>query len=252
MRVASQRRKHILTRLRAGTADVEALSAELGVSASTIRRDLTRLAAEGHVLRTYGGAAVPEQSVQVRAQENPREKQAIARLAAQFVQPGETLLLDAGTTTGALAAELAAREALQLHVITNGLTTITALAGVPGVELTVLGGRMRQISFGTVGPAAEQALRRLTADRVFLGCDGVVAGRGICEATEAQVCLKELMIAQAWEVYVLADASKLGRTASTAWALLPERWTLITDIRATEDQLAPFRACYGVRVLIAE
>lgn len=250
MRVASQRRKHILTRLRAGTADVEALSAELGVSASTIRRDLTRLAAEGHVLRTYGGAAVPEQSVQVRAQENPREKQAIAKLAAQFVQPGETLLLDAGTTTGALAAELAARDAL--HVITNGLTSITALAGAQGVELTVLGGRMRQISFGTVGPAAEQALRRLTADRVFLGCDGVVAGRGICEATEEQVSLKELMIAQAREVYVLADASKLGRAASTAWALLPKCWTLITDSRATEDQLISFRTCKGVTVLIAE
>lgn len=250
MRVASQRRKHILTRLRAGTADVEALSAELGVSASTIRRDLTRLAAEGHVLRTYGGAAVPEQSVQVRAQENPREKQAIAKLAAQFVQRGETLLLDAGTTTGALAVELAARDAL--HVITNGLTSITALAGAQGVELTVLGGRMRQISFGTVGPAAEQALRRLTADRVFLGCDGVVAGRGICEATEEQVSLKELMIAQAREVYVLADASKLGRAASTAWALLPKCWTLITDSRATEDQLISFRACEGVTVLIAE
>lgn len=249
MKAAGQRRQHILTRLRTGALDVEALSDELGVSASTIRRDLARLAAEGHVLRTYGGAAVPEQSAQVRAHVNPTEKRAIARLAAQFVQPGDTVLLDAGTTTGALAAELAQRE--NLHVITNGLNAITALAGAPSVELTVLGGQMRQISFGTVGPSAEHTLRRLTATRAFLGGDGVVAGRGICEANEAQASLKELMATQAREVYVLADADKLGRAASPAWALLPERWTLITDVRASEEQLAPFKALPGITVLIA-
>ena len=115
MRLAGQRRQTILARLRAGALDVEALSAELGVSASTIRRDLARLAAGGQVLRTYGGAAVPEQSLQVRAGVNMEQKRAIARLAASFVQPGETLLLDAGTTTGALAAELAARARAQVE-----------------------------------------------------------------------------------------------------------------------------------------
>ncbi|EKM98333.1 MULTISPECIES: DeoR/GlpR family DNA-binding transcription regulator [Acidocella] len=249
MRLAGQRRQTILARLRAGALDVEALSAELGVSASTIRRDLARLAAGGQVLRTYGGAAVPEQSLQVRAGVNMEQKRAIARLAASFVQQGETLLLDAGTTTGALAAELAGMQGL--HVITNGLTALNALAGKPGVELSVLGGQLRQISLGTVGPAAEHALRRLTARRTFLGADGVVAGRGICEATDAQSALKELMVAQGQEVYVLADADKLGRAISPSWTPLPASWTLITDARASAAQLAPFRALPGVTVLIA-
>lgn len=250
MRVAGQRRQHILARLQAGNADVEALCKELGVSASTIRRDLARLEAAGRLLRTYGGAAATEQSFHMRAKENKREKQAIARLAARLVQAGETLLLDAGTTTGALAAELATREGL--HVITNGLSVMTALAGAPGVELTVLGGHMRPLSLGTVGPAAEQALRRLTVDRVFLGCDGIVAGRGICEATAAQAALKELMIAQAREVYVLADADKLGHAAATSWTPLPAHWTLITDARATAAQCAGFRALGDVKLLVAD
>ena len=249
MKAASQRRQHILARLRDGALDVEALSGELDVSASTIRRDLARLATEGQLLRTYGGAAAPEQSAQARAQVNPAEKRAIARMAASIVQPGEAILLDAGTTTGALAAILASWN--DLHVVTNGLTAMTALAGAPGIALTVLGGQMRQISFGTVGPAAEHALRRLTVRRTFLGADGVVAGRGLCEATQEQASLKELMIAQAEEVYVLADADKLGRAVSPAWTLLPARWTLITDARASKADLAPFRADRGIAILIA-
>lgn len=251
MRIAEQRRQSILARLRDGAVDVDELSADLGVSSSTIRRDLARLSANGRVLRTYGGGtAVPEQSAHLRAHTNPAEKRAIARLAAQFVYPGEVLLLDAGTTTGALAEELAKRDGL--HVITNGLTVINALADAEGVELTVLGGQMRHISLGTVGPAAEYALQRLSAQRAFLGADGVVAGRGICEATMAQASLKELMAARAAEIYVLADADKLGKSVSPAWSLLPARWTLITDARATEAQLAPFQKLPGVTVLIAK
>ncbi|HET9148578.1 MAG TPA: DeoR/GlpR family DNA-binding transcription regulator [Acetobacteraceae bacterium] len=244
MKEGEQRRRRILAAVLGGMADVDLLSASLGVSASTVRRDLARLSAEGRILRTYGGAAPagslhPEQSLQQRAAINLAEKRAIARRAAGFIGEGETVILDAGTTTGALAAALACRQGLR--VITNGLTAIIALAGAPGVELVLLGGRMRQISLGTVGSIAEHSLRRMTATRVFLGADGVVAGRGICEASDEQASLKELMIAQAGEIYVLADADKLGRATSEAWTPLSRPWTLITDQRASESQLAPFR-----------
>ena len=257
MREGEQRRRRILAALLSGSIDVDILSASLGVSASTVRRDLARLSAEGQVLRIYGGAAPagapgPEQSLQQRAAINRDEKRAIARRAAGFVRDDDTVILDAGTTTGALAGELAARQgcgATGLRVVTNGLTAIAALAGAPGVELIVLGGRMRQISLGTVGPLAEHALRRMTAARAFLGADGVVAGRGICEASDEQASLKELMIEQASEIFVLADAGKLGRATSPAWTPLPRPWTLITDRRASEAQLEPFRRLGHVTIL---
>ena len=93
-------------------------------------------------------------------------------------------------------------------------------------------------------------MRRISAQRVFLGADGIVAGRGICEATDAQASLKTLMAAQAEEVYVLAAADKLGRAVSHAWTALDRPWTLITDAAATEEQLAPFRT-EGIRTWIA-
>jgi DeoR/GlpR family transcriptional regulator of sugar metabolism len=104
---------------------------------------------------------------------------------------------------------------------------------------------------GVVGPLTEQTLRRITVDKAFLGCDGVVAGRGLCEANVQQTALKELMAEQAAEVFVLADATKLGRASQQYWAPLSRRWTLITDAGSTDQQVAPFTRL-GVRVICAE
>jgi DeoR family fructose operon transcriptional repressor len=247
------RRARILELVQDGLVDVERLSGELNISASTVRRDLARLGAEGRLLRTYGGAAPAgpqsEQSLPQRAAANRAEKRAIARLAAGFVAPGDTVLLDAGTTTGALAAELAGCQGLR--VVTNGLTTINALAGAEGVELVVLGGKLRQISQGMIGPLAELALGRMTVRAAFLGADGVVAGRGLCEASDEQAALKTLMAAQAEQIYVLADADKLGLAASHAWTPLIRPWTLITDHRAGNALLEPFRRLGNVTIRVA-
>ena len=117
--------------------------------------------------------------------------------------------------------------------------------------LTLLGGHVRQPSMGTVGPLAELVLCRITADRVFLGADGLAAGRGLCEATQEQAALKARMMAQAKQVYVLADSSKLGYTGQQAWTPLERPWTLITDAGASPAQLAPFQADPLVTLLLA-
>jgi DeoR family fructose operon transcriptional repressor len=254
MKVAADRRQRILDLVRPGATTAESLSAMLQVSLSTIRRDLARLSQDGHVVRTYGGAAattniLPEEPLGQRIKINQAEKRAIGWCAAGLVQAGETIILDAGTTTGALAAFLGDRQ--DLRVVTNGLTAIEALAAAGGVELIALGGQLCSISLGFVGPHAERTMRRITASKVFLGADGVVAGRGICEATDAQASLKALMVRQAVQVYVLADATKLGRAPSQAWTPLDGPWTLITDARATDAQLDPFRRLDQVTILQA-
>jgi DeoR/GlpR family transcriptional regulator of sugar metabolism len=238
----------------AGESRVEELSRRLGVSASTVRRDLARLTEQGRIARTYGGAMLaphrPEPSLRERTQVAPEAKDAIARTAAAFVCDDDTILLDAGTTTGLLAHHLRGRTGLR--VVTNGLTPASELLAAEGVELIWVGGTFRRISESTVGPLAEQTVRRITADRVFLGADGLVAGRGICEADLAQTSLKSLMAEQAREIYVLADASKLGRAPFHAWTPLERPWTLITDASATPEQLAPFDADHLVEVVVAE
>lgn len=247
----SRRRKAILDLIRAGEEDVDVLAATLGVSASTIRRDLAVMSEDGTVMRTYGGAvlahAQPEEALATREQENAAAKEAIARAAAARIADGDSVLLDAGSTVGALGRLLAAR---RLRVITANLSLVPVLANAAAIDLTVLAGAVRPISMGVVGPLAELTLKRLTVDKVFLGCDGVVAGRGLCEAHAQQTSLKELMMAQAAEIYVLADATKLGRAGQPFWAPLPPRVTLITDQSASEDQLAPF-ARQGIAIVRA-
>jgi DeoR/GlpR family transcriptional regulator of sugar metabolism len=177
------------------------------------------------------------------------QKEVIARLAASLVEKGDTLILDAGSTTSALARHLDAGQ--DLHVITNNLKALDILSGKGQMQVTLLGGQLRAASHGTVGPLAELALRRISANRLFLGADGIVAGYGLCEASAEQAYLKECMIRQSAEVYVLADASKLGRAVQQHWTPLDRRWTLITDTSATEAQLKPFHELRHVTVMVA-
>ncbi|WP_039931877.1 DeoR/GlpR family DNA-binding transcription regulator [Streptomyces viridochromogenes] len=233
-----------------GLASVEELSQLFGVTASTIRRDLAKLTTDGRLARTYGGAmalaAHPEASLRQRVGEAFEAKQAIARWAAAQVRPGETLLLDAGSTVGALAHEL--RTAEDITVATTGLTALQALSDVETVHVECLGGTLRPLSQGFVGPLTEAALERMTFDRVFLGTDGISPEHGICEADLRQTRLKELMARRADHVYVLAHAAKLGRRPFHAWTALGEGWTLVTDDSADPSVLEALRA-RGVRTV---
>lgn len=236
-----------------GQLTVEDLAGRLDVTESTVRRDLQRLAADGKITRTLGGASASsgpfgEPTLAQRAHEARAQKEAIARWCAKTIGAGETIMLDAGTTTGRVASAL--RERVDLTVITTGLTAMMELAGADGVDVIVLGGRLRHISQGLVGPLTDLTLTRVTADRVFLGADGIRADLGICEADLEQTRTKELMAAQARRVYVLADSSKLGRAPFDAWARVGE-YTLVTDALATEEQLAPFLAAPEIEVVVA-
>ncbi len=248
----ARRREEIGQVLQERPASVEELARLHGVSSSTIRRDLATLSATGHVVRTYGGALAPapgEQSVEERRHLAIQEKRAIAKAAARHVGDGELLLLDAGTTVGALAHQL--RHGQSLTVATNGVTSVRALISAASVDLIVIGGALRRVSEGMIGPLAEATVAGLHADAVFLGADGVTADLGVCEGTAEQIALKRLMVERSSRVYVLADSTKLGNRGSHWWLQLDRPWTLITDSSASDEQLAPFRARDDVTVEVA-
>lgn len=235
---STERRALLLEALSIGEIDVDEVAARLQVSASTVRRDLQHLAATRGVHRTYGGAILashpPETTLTERLAVNGAEKRAIARAALDLVEDGDTLILDAGSTVATFGQLLAKR---RLRIITNNLVLLPFLAEAPGLDLVVLGGTLRATSMSTMGPLAIEALRLMTADRAIVSADGVVAGRGLCEASLDQVALKSLMMRQSREVVVLADTGKLGRAEQTAWAPLPRTWTLVTDGQGSKEQL---------------
>jgi DeoR/GlpR family transcriptional regulator of sugar metabolism len=248
---SKERRARLLDALNSGEIDVDDLARRFDVSASTVRRDLQFLSENKHVHRTYGGAIlaghVAEATLDQRIAVRGKAKQAIAQAAAELITDGETLILDAGSTVAAFGRLLLQRK---LRIITNNLALLPFLAKAPGIELIVLGGTIRATSMSTMGPLAAETLRRMTADRAIMSADGVVDQRGLCEADLEQVALKSLMMEQAKDVLVLADASKLGRAEQDAWAPLPPQWTLVTDSDAPNDQRMMFAAS-GARVVVA-
>jgi len=249
---SKERHARLLEALNAGEIDVDDLARRFDVSASTVRRDLQHLSRKNAVRRTYGGAILTghaaETTLEQRLAVQGREKQAIARAAIDLIADGDTLILDAGSTVAAFGRLLQQR---RLRIITNNLALLPFLAKAPSIELIVLGGALRATSMSTMGPLAQESLRRMTADRAIMSADGVVQGRGLCEADLDQVALKSLMMEQASEVIVLADATKLGRAEQIAWAPLPPRWTLVTDAGASEQQRGDLAAA-GARVIVAD
>lgn len=236
-----------------GLTSVEELSATFDVTPSTIRRDLALLTSAGKLARTYGGALSlerhPEASLRERLGEAHAAKRAIAAWAASQIEPGESVLLDGGSTTAALAQAIVGKH--HLTVATIGLPALEVLvdADPEGLEIVLLGGRLRPMSQSFVGPVAEQALERMTFDRAFMGADGVRADRGINEKDLEQTRLKELMMSRADHVYVLAHGSKIGEAPFHAWALMPARWTLVTDGTASAGSLEAF-SDRGVDVVV--
>jgi DeoR family glycerol-3-phosphate regulon repressor len=176
-----------------GGLSVEALAARFDVSPETIRRDLARLAREGAVQKVHGSARPPrllaEGSRAERMGEGAEGKARIARALAALIEPGETLFMDAGTTTLACAEALAAAPDLAgtLTVVTNSLDVARALGGRAAVFL--LGGALRADKGLTAGPLAIEQLGRFQADRAILTVAGLDAGAGATDAgfDEAQV-----------------------------------------------------------------
>jgi DeoR/GlpR family transcriptional regulator of sugar metabolism len=244
------RREVVHAELAAGRGTVAELAALLNVSPATVRRDLRSLTEQGRATRTYGGAVQRSPQAERTLDEKERraaaEKDAIAATAASLVAQGDVLVLDAGTTTGQLAWHLRGR--VGLTVLTNGINTLITLRDRADVTLITLGGQLRHPSQALIGPLAEETLRHVYADKVFLGADGVVADRGLSCPSLEQASLKALMASRAREVYVLVDRSKLGVAPFPFFAPLPGPVTLITDAGATPGQIAAIERDPHLRV----
>lgn len=251
-RATQVRHDAILSLLTEGVVGVEDLAERVGVSPSTVRRDLSRLAGQGRIARTYGGALVRESFHERSFSESEglhqETKALIAAEAAARIPAGASVFLDAGTTCLALARILARRGPRTVY--TRGLETAVLLCAVPDIEVVMLGGHVQPLSHGLMGPLATQALDRVSFDLAFLGADVVDPARGLGEPTGEETLVKERAASRAFQVFLLADSSKLGPTDVPAWVPLDPSWTLITDARAADDVVEAF-ASSRVRVVLA-
>jgi len=250
-----ERRRGILELLaRHSRVTVQDLTRRFAVSAATIRTDLSALAATGACERTHGGALVcrdgEDHPIAVKRTLHHAEKLRIARVAAALIGDGETIILEAGTTTAELAKQIRSLPLRALNVITNALNIAVLLADVPFVRLVVTGGELRPQSNAFSGYLAESILDTLHADRMFLGADALDPDRGVMtpHLMEAQLAAKMLSISR--QVVVVADASKLLRRNIRLVARIEQIHMLITDRAANPKALAKLRRS-GVDVVLA-
>jgi DeoR family transcriptional regulator of aga operon len=255
MRNTSQRRASILQMLtQYGSVQVTRLVEQFGVSAVTIRSDLTALESQGVATRSHGGAtltrtAVTEQSIHQKDALNQQQKDRIGALAATLVQPGENIIIDSGTTTISLARHL--HDAQDVTVLTNGLNIAWELAGAPGVDLIMTGGLLRKQSLSIQGAQAEATLQAYSFDKLFLGVDGFDLQFGVTTHHEAEASLNQKMVERAKKVIVLTDASKFGRVSLHRIVQLNRVHTVITDASISPEYSQGLRDA-GVELLIAE
>ncbi len=241
-----ERRAIILDALaRLGRVEVGALAREIGVSAVTIRQDLAFLEEHRRLRRTHGGAIPLEAGFELPFAEteiaNSAEKNAIARAAAAMIREGETILLDVGTTTTALARALIARRGLSLTVITNALNIACLLEGAPGITVIVTGGTLRAEQHSLVNPLGLEVLAHLRADRAFIGASGIESAAGVTNANLPEAEIKSAMLKQAREKILVADGSKIGRIAAALVAPVAEFDRLVTGRSAPAAELDRLR-----------
>jgi len=215
----------------------------LGTSEVTVRSDLDALAARGQLQRVRGGAVPgshrgPELPFEQALGAAADEKQRIGEACAAMVDDGETVLLDVGTTTAAIARALVARRELTgVTVFTNGLTIALDLEpAIPRLTVVVIGGTLRPLQHSLVDPLGGIALERLTVDTLFLGCNGV-AVTGVTNTNLPEAELKRRMLRSARCRVVAADGSKIGEIALAGLCGLDQVDRLVTGASADDVAL---------------
>jgi len=237
-----------------GRATVEELAQKFGTSAVTIRADLDALARSSAIARSHGGAlpaapAANDTPLNIKETRWHAQKLRIGQAAAKMIQDGETIILDSGSTTVEIARQIRQMKFESLTVITNALNIAMELSGLPQIRVMMLGGLLRQTSYSLVGPDAEQALAKLSADRLFLGVDGLDPNVGVTTPDPLEAALNALMIRVSRQTIAVLDASKLGQRSLSVITPVKNLDMVISDDSAPAETVEALRAA-GVQVVL--
>jgi len=232
--------------LRAGDVSVNDLAARLNVSPTTVRRCLRRLEAQGLLKRRHGGAVPIETSLyeafrydadlQERDQLCGEEKRRIGLAASKEVSDGDVVALSAGTTTTQIA------RALKLHkgvtIVTNAVNIAMELARLQTIRVLLTGGFVSGSWFSVLGPTALETIDTTDIDIAFIGVDGVDVAHGVTAAHPDEAAVNAAMVAKARRRVVVADHTKLGKSAAYPLCGLDVVDMIVTDTGANDDVVA--------------
>ncbi|RAO77478.1 transcriptional repressor AgaR [Dyella jiangningensis] len=246
--LVEERRRRIVERVnQQGRVTVDELVALFDISAVTIRADLEALDRTGSISRSHGGAlpaapATLDTPLNIKETRYHAQKRRIGQAAARLIEDGDTIILDSGSTTVEIARQIRQQKWTALTVITNALNIAMELSALPSVRVMMLGGLLRQTSYSLAGPDAEQALSRLSADRLFLGVDGLDPDVGVTTPDPLEASLNALMIRVSRQTVAVLDASKFGQRSLSVIAPVGDLDLVISDDAAPAEYVQALEA----------
>ena len=250
--MSKERAKQIVEYLKLhNLVTVDELVSITGASPATIRRELTLLDKEGAVYRVHGGVTlnrfVPSQPTTSEKQgKHHKEKLRIAAKASNLVKPGDSIVLDAGTTTIEIARNLIN---MPLRVITNDLHIGLLLAGYQQIEVSVTGGSVDWSSQSCVGDVAVDFLSKVHPTYTFISCNAFKIDTGITAPTSDKAAVKRIMTKQSSKKVLVADSSKYGLTQLFEVGALSSVDMIITDDGLDENAAEEIRK-QGIELIL--
>ncbi|WP_297088066.1 DeoR/GlpR family DNA-binding transcription regulator [uncultured Draconibacterium sp.] len=231
--MANQRREKIMDLVREdGSAKVANLAKLFKVTEVTIRQDLEKLEKDGLIVREYGGAFLKNVEDQVKNfslvhQDNMDKKALIAERCLELIETGDTIILDSGTTTTEIAKRLKGMK--DITVITNALNIALILGAEPGIEVIVTGGEFKPPTLSLTGQKAADFFHGLNVQKLFLATAGISLKAGLTYPSISDIVVKKAMIDAAEITYLVADSSKIGKSALASLGALSLIDYIITD-----------------------
>ena len=222
------------------------------VSEITIRRDLTELEAKGLLIRTHGGAVKSKATemlftYDLKITQNRQNKELICQLASRYIEEGDVIFIDCGTTLSLITKHITRFN--RLTVITTSLPLISELINYPNIRLSLIGGEIdteRQAIYGSI---AENNIGMYHANKAFIGADGISLKKGLSSYDEKEGFITWQMIENSDEVFLLCDSSKIEKNSFVKYASISRIHHLITDNQITPEHLKMYRD-YGLDVII--
>lgn len=227
--ILNHRQQEILNQLISnGEVKISGLRGMFNVSEMTLRRDLEKLEQAGQVKRTFGGAILTGRDIELnkRTEIFIEEKIKIGRMAARFVQQGDSIFIDGGSTTSQLARLL--KPDLDITVVTNALNIAVELQG-KHISTIVVGGALMEKTSTLVGPNAIEMISRMAFHRIFLGSTGLTISHGFSNSNMHEAEIKRLAMRQASEVNIMLDHTKFGLKSLFSFAEFSAVDRIITD-----------------------
>ncbi len=238
-----ERRQAILKELeKKGKVRVSDLSRTLNCSEVTIRSDIKAMHEEGLLKRIHGGAVRLESSLAKKygtesIYRNADRKEAIARRAYEYIEDGDTIIIDDASTSFYLALYIKGHPEKRIAVVTNSLLTGNELAGVGHVELYMIGGYVGGHLSATMGEAALENMESFHVDKGFIGVHGINYEAGLTSIATPQMQVKRAILKASREVYVLADSSKFGGGYLSVICPISQVHKIITDDQVSRENI---------------